>query len=52
MKEMEKINDATKAQIVKIQCFAILKYVCKVIECGDIRDETIDKVQKLFDIVK
>lgn len=48
---MSELNNATKAQIVKIQCFDILHYACKVIENEDIRDETIEKVQKLFDIL-
>ena len=46
---MSEFNAATKAQIVKIQCFDLLKYACKVIETGDIREETVKKVQKLFD---
>ena len=46
---MSELNDATKAQIIKIQCLDLLKYDCKVIETGDIREETIKKVQKLFD---
>ena len=49
MRNMSELNDATKAQIIKIQCFDLLKYVCKVIETGDIREETAKKVQKLFD---
>lgn len=49
LKNMSELNDATKAQIIKIQCLDILKYVYKVIETGDIREETIKKVQKLFD---
>ena len=48
---MEKINEATKVQILKIQCLTILKYVCRAIECGDIRDKTVDKIQRLFDII-
>ena len=49
LRNMSELNDATKAQIIKIQCLDLLKYVCKVIETGDIREETIKKVQKLFD---
>ena len=49
LRNMSELNDATKAQIIKIQCFDLLKYVCKVIETGDIREETAKKVQKLFD---
>jgi len=49
LRNMSELNDATKAQIIKIQCLDLLKYVCKVIEAGDIREETIEKVQKLFD---
>lgn len=49
LRNMSELNGATKAQIVKIQCLDLLKYVCKVIEAGDIREETIKKVQKLFD---
>lgn len=48
---MNELNEATKAQIIKIQCFDVLKYVCEVIEYGDVRDETVEKVQRLFDIV-
>ena len=48
---MSELNSATKAQIIEIQCLDLLKYVCKVIEVGDIRDETIEKVQKLFDVL-
>lgn len=48
---MSEFNAATKAQIIKIQCLDILKYVCKVIETGDIQEETVKKVQKLFDIL-
>ena len=48
---MSELNDASKAQIIKIQCLDLLKYVCKVIEDGDIREETVKKMQKLFDIV-
>ena len=48
---MGELNGATKAQIIKIQCLDILRYVCKVIETGDIREETIKKVQKLFDVL-
>ena len=46
---MSELNDTTKAQIIKIQCLDLLKYVCKVIEDGDIREETAKKVQNLFD---
>lgn len=48
---MSELNDATKAQIIEIQCLDILRYVCKVIKTGDIREETVKKVQKLFDVL-
>ena len=48
---MGELNAATKGQIVEIQCLDILRYVCKVIKTGDIREETIKKVQKLFDVL-
>ena len=48
---MSELNGATKAQIIKIQCLDILKYACEVIKTGDIREETVKKVQKLFDVL-
>lgn len=51
LKNMSELNDETKAQTIKIQCLDLLKYICKVIETGDIREETVKKVQELFDIL-
>jgi len=51
LRNMNELNEATKVQIIKIQCLDVLKYVCKVIENDDTRDETADKVQRLFDVV-
>lgn len=48
---MNEFNEATKSQIIKIQCLDVLKYVCEVIEYGDIRDETVEKVQLMFDVL-
>ena len=45
------MNEETRAQIIKIQCLDVLKYVCKVIENGDISDETVEKVQLMFDVL-
>ena len=51
LRNMGELNDATKAQIIKVQCLDILRYVCKVIKAGDIREETVKKTQKLFDVL-
>lgn len=51
LRNMGELNDATKAQIIKVQCLDILRYVCEVIKTGDIREETVKKTQKLFDVL-
>ncbi len=48
---MSELNAATKAQIIKIQCLDIIKYVFEVIESVDTRDETVEKVQLMFDVL-
>ena len=51
LRNMNELNEATKAQIIKIQCLDVMKYVCKVIENGDISNETVEKVQLMFDVL-
>lgn len=48
---LKTMNEETRAQIIKIQCLDVLKYVCKVIENGDISNETVEKVQLMFDVL-
>lgn len=45
------LNNATKLQILQIQGITIIKYVANTLECGIFTEETIDKFQKMFDIV-
>ena len=44
-------NESTKAQIVQIQGLQIIKFLAKAMQCGDIRSETTNKIQKMFNIL-
>lgn len=44
-------NDKTKAQIVKIQLFDIIKYCANILEDGNVMPEDVEKIQLLFKII-